>query len=174
VDPWIRRAFSSTNLRATLQTMADAQHSDADQQRVIVAREKIATCDTKLDRYRAALDAGTDPVLVQQWITQVQAEKAIAAADLRQITGRRTMTADEINLLVDAMSGIATILRQADPADKAQVYQQLGIRLTYRPGLRLIQAEASPSGSCTKVCPELHTKDTHTVIASKKLMIRGR
>jgi hypothetical protein len=148
------RAFSSSNLRTTPQAMADAQHSDADQQRVIVAREKIAICDTKLDRYRDALDAGTDPVLVQQWITHVQAEKATAAADLRQITGRRTMTVDEISTLVDAMSGIATILRQADPADKAEVYQQLGIRLTYKPGLRLIQAEASPSGSCTKVCPE--------------------
>ena len=154
VDPWVRRAFSSANLRTTLQAMADAQHSDGDQHRVIVAREKIAICDTKLDRYRAALDAGTDPVLVQQWITQVQAERAVAAADLRQITGRRSLTADEISTMVDAMSGIAQILRQADPADKAEVYQQLGIRLTYKPGPRLIQAEASPSGSCTKVCPE--------------------
>jgi site-specific DNA recombinase len=123
VDPWIRRAFSSAHLRATLQAMADAQHGDADQQRLNVAREKIATCDTKLDRYRAALDAGTDPVVVQQWITQIQAEKSVAAADLRQITGRRTMTAEEIGTLVDAMSGIAMILKQADPADKAEVYQ---------------------------------------------------
>lgn len=154
VDPWIRRAFSPANLRTTLQAMADAQHDDADQHRVIAAREKINTCQTKLDRYRAALDAGTDPVLVQQWITQVQAEKAVAEADLRRITGRRTMTADEINTLVEAMAGIATILRQAELADKAEVYRQLGIKLTYKPGLRLIQAEASPNGSCTKVCPE--------------------
>jgi site-specific DNA recombinase len=157
VDPWIRRAFSTANLRTTLQAMADAQHDDADQHRVIAAREKITTCRTKLDRYRAALDAGTDPTLVQQWITQVQAEKAAAEADLRQITGRRTMTADEINTLVEAMSGIASILRQADPTDKAEVYRQLGIKLTYKPGLRSIQAEASPSGSCTKVCPEIDT-----------------
>lgn len=72
--------------------LADAQHDDADQRRVIAAREKINTCQTKLDRYRAALDAGTDPVLVQQWITQVQAEKAVAEADLRRITDRRTTT----------------------------------------------------------------------------------
>jgi hypothetical protein len=157
VDPWIRRAFSTANLRTTLQAMADAQHDDADQHRVIAAREKITTCRTKLDRYRAALDAGTDPTLVQQWITQVQAEKAAAEADLRQITGRRTMTADEINTLVEAMSGIASILRQADPTDKAEVYRQLGIKLTYKPGLRSIQAETSPSGSCTKVCPEIDT-----------------
>ena len=157
VDPWIRRAFSPANLRTTLQAMADAQHDDTDQHRRAAAREKINTCRTKLDRYRAALDAGTDPALVQQWITQVQAEKAVADADLRRITGRRIMTTDEINTLVEAMSGIATILRKADPTDKAEVYWQLGIKLTYKPGLRLIQAEASPSGSCTKVCPEIDT-----------------
>jgi site-specific DNA recombinase len=97
VDPWIRRAFTPTKLRTTLQAMADAQHDDADQHRIIVAREKISTCQTKLDRYRAALDAGTDPTLVQQWIAQVQAEKALAKADLRRTTGRRTMTAEQIN-----------------------------------------------------------------------------
>jgi hypothetical protein len=135
--------------------MADAQHDDADQHRGLAAREKIKTCQTKLDRYRAALDAGTDPAQVQQWITQVQAEKAVAEADLRRITGRRTMTPNEINTLVEAMSGIATILRQADPTDKAEVYRQLGIKLTFTPGLRLIQAEASPNRSCTKVCPAI-------------------
>ena len=72
------------------------------------------------------------------------------------------MNPEEINTLVEAMSGIATILRQADPTDKAEVYRQLGIKLTYKPGLRLIQAEASPNGSCTKVCPtpELDHKST--------------
>jgi hypothetical protein len=42
---------------------------------------------------------------------------------------------------------------RADPADKADVYRQLGIKLTYQPDLRLIQAEASPDGSCTQMCP---------------------
>jgi hypothetical protein len=113
-------AFSPINLRTTLQAMADAQHDDADQHRVVAAREKINTCQTKLDRYRAALDAGTDPALVQQWITQVQAKKAVAEADIRRITGRRTMTPEEINTVVEAMAGIATILRKANLIDKAE------------------------------------------------------
>lgn len=95
---------------------------------------------TKLDRYRAALDAGTDPVLVQQWITQVQAEKAVAEADLRRSTGRRTMTADEINTLVEDIAGFATILRkptlQTKPrstgnslAAKAALLSALGVQV---------------------------------------------
>jgi len=79
------------------------------------------------------------------------------------------MTAEELNTLVDAMAGIATILQRADPADKAEVYRQLGIKLTSKPGLRLIQAEASPSGSCTKMCPEPNTNDIHTVMACREV-----
>ncbi len=55
--------------------------------------------------------------------------------------------------MVEALAGIAAILRTADPIDKAEVYRQLGLRLTYKPGLRVIAAEANPSGSCTSLCP---------------------
>jgi hypothetical protein len=67
IDPWIGRAFAPHNLRTTLEAMAAAQHDDTDQHRIITARDKISACQSKLDRYRAALEAGTDPVLVQQW-----------------------------------------------------------------------------------------------------------
>jgi hypothetical protein len=43
-------SFAPTNLRGVLQAMADAQQDDADQLRAAVAREKINTCQTKLDR----------------------------------------------------------------------------------------------------------------------------
>jgi hypothetical protein len=59
----------------------------------------------------------------------------------------------EINTVVEALAGIAAILRTADPVDKAEVYRQLGLKLTYKPGLRVVDAEAEPSGSCTSLCP---------------------
>ena len=153
VDPWIGRAFAPVNLQHTLQALADAQHDETTAHRIAAAREKIGSCQTKLDRYRAALEAGTDPTLIQQWTTQIKAEQATAEADLRQLTGRRTMTSAEINTVVDALAGIATVLRRADPADKAEVYRQLGLKLTYEPGPRIITAEAHPNRSCTRLCP---------------------
>jgi hypothetical protein len=143
--------------------MAAAQHEDGEQHRIIVAKEKVAACQGKLERYRKALEAGTDPKLVQEWITQVQAEKAVAEAELRRAGGKRTMTADEIGTIVEALSGIAAILKAAEPADKAEVYRQLGLRPKYEPGLRLIKAEAAPDGSCSKLCPrgDSNTRTTH-------------
>ncbi len=171
IDPWIARAFRPTNLRATLQAMADAQHTDTDQYRIAVAHEKITTCDTKLDRYRAALEAGTDPTLVQQWTTQVQAEKATAQAELRHLTGRHTMTPEEINTVVEALAGIAAILRTADPIDKAEVYRQLGLKLTYKPSLHVIDAEANPSGSCTSLCPRPNLNPNYMVLLREDLVL---
>src|SRR5438046_1777399 len=88
LDPWLCRAFAPHNIEATLQRIADSQVSVADLRRVAAAREKIAACDTKLDRYRAALEAGTDPTLVQQWIAQIQVERALAEQDAGSLSGR--------------------------------------------------------------------------------------
>jgi hypothetical protein len=38
----------------------------------------LADCQRRLDRYRAALEAGTDPAIVQQWIAEVTATRAAA------------------------------------------------------------------------------------------------
>jgi site-specific DNA recombinase len=63
------------------------------------------------------------------------------------------MTAEEIGHIVGALGGIARILRRAEPADKAHIYREAGLRLSYEPGLRVIKAQASPGGSCTSLCP---------------------
>jgi hypothetical protein len=60
--------------------MADAQHDDATGQAIEAARETLATCTTRLDRYRAALDSGADPTVVSRWIADVQAEQVTAEA----------------------------------------------------------------------------------------------
>ena len=41
------------------------------------------------------------------------------------------MSRDEISSVVTALSDLLAVLRAADPADKAQIYTQLGLRLTY-------------------------------------------
>ncbi|MEW2144070.1 hypothetical protein AB0869_14785 [Micromonospora vinacea] len=71
-----------------------------------------------------------------------QAERARAEAELRTIAGTtpRRMSRAEISALVAALGDISTVLRDADPADKAEVYRQLGLRLTYRPETQTVRA----------------------------------
>jgi site-specific DNA recombinase len=94
-------------------------------------------------RYRAALEAGADPAVVTEWIAQTQAERTRAETELHTNKGNspRRMNRAEITNLVAALGDIATVLRDADPTDKAEVYRQLGLRLTYQPETQTVRAE---------------------------------
>ncbi|MFE9958991.1 hypothetical protein [Micromonospora sp. NPDC005299] len=127
--------------------MTDAQPLEHPPALATAAQAIITDCDTKLERYRAALDAGADPTVVTGWITQTQAECARAEADLhtQSGTGPRRMSRTEISNLVRALGDIAGVLRDADSADKAEVYRQLGLRLTYEAETQTVRASVDLS-----------------------------
>jgi hypothetical protein len=67
LDRWLLRAFSPTALPHTIQTLVDAQDEGHDEEHLARAAEAqriITDCDQRLVRYRAALEAGTDPTLI--------------------------------------------------------------------------------------------------------------
>jgi site-specific DNA recombinase len=70
LDRWLIRTFTQDRLPETLAALADAQDDGRDTElaaRAAEARRIIAGCDQRLARYRAALEAGTDPKLVARW-----------------------------------------------------------------------------------------------------------
>ncbi|WP_433493692.1 recombinase family protein [Micromonospora sp. CA-248089] len=147
LDTWLASAFAPDRLEKTITAMTDAQLGNQPSPAIAAARATIAECDAKLERYRAALDAGADPSVVSSWIAQTQAERARAETDLHppESAAPRRMTQAEIATLVRALGDIVTVLRDADPADKAEVYRQLGLRLTYHPQTQTVHAEADLS-----------------------------
>ncbi|MEV4824626.1 hypothetical protein [Micromonospora sp. NPDC049274] len=115
--------------------MGDAHLGDHPSPAITAARATITECDAKPQRYRAALDAGADPSTVSKWMDQTQAERIRAESELHGGTSAapRQMTQAEITTLVQTLGNIVTVLRDADPTDKAEVCRQLGLRLTYHP-----------------------------------------
>ncbi|MCA1674836.1 MAG: recombinase family protein [Actinobacteria bacterium] len=155
LDDWLATSFAPHRLADTIEAMYHAQPDiDADPA-ALAAGQVIKECDEKLTRYREALEAGTDPKLIAAWTTEAQARRAEALTRSRATTGRRRMTRDEIQSLVEALGNIRTVLADADPDDKAEIYQQLGLRLTYQPGKHLVQAEThlDPHGWGYGPCP---------------------
>ncbi|MEU7871279.1 recombinase family protein [Dactylosporangium sp. NPDC049140] len=160
LDRWLLRAFAPERLPGTLAALADAQDHGRDSElaaRAAEARRVIADCDQRLARYRAALEAGTDPTLVAQWTAEVTVTRAAAQAQLRDAAGAKPsrMTTEEINAVVASLGNLLTVLRDADPADKAEIYRGLGLQLTYQPGANNVIAEAKPTaimyeGSCRR------------------------
>ncbi|WP_347177121.1 recombinase family protein [Parafrankia sp. EAN1pec] len=147
LDRWLARAFTPPQLPATIAALTAAQDDDTgislDTDRT-QARRTITDCDAKLERYRLALEAGTDPTLVARWTAKANTERAAAQARLRPTTGRRRMTEQEISDIVAAAGDIVAVLADADPSDKAEIYTQLGLELTYEPGGNRVIAEAKP------------------------------
>lgn len=133
LDDWLARCLERPRLEQTLTALVGAQDDHtADQQRDHVHRI-VRECDAKLETYRQALEAGTDPALVAGWTADVQARKAEALGRLREHDHAAPMTRDQLRALIDALGDPRAALRRADPDDKAAVYRQLGLRLTYHP-----------------------------------------
>jgi site-specific DNA recombinase len=140
-------AFAPHRLTDTITALADSQDQAPETDpEVLRARATLAECNTKLARHRAALEAGADPTIVTGWIAEVEAERRRLLAVLNQPTPRpvQRMTTDQISDLVTKLGDIIGVLRDADPADRAEVYQQLRLRLTYHPAEQKVRVQAQP------------------------------
>jgi hypothetical protein len=82
--------------------------------------------------------------VIGPWIAETQAKKVAAQADTRIATGRRRMTRDEIEAVATAFGSLARIVQSADPQDKADIYAQLRLTLTYEPQERLVKEIIKP------------------------------
>lgn len=58
------------------------------------------------------------------------------------------MSRNDIHAMVDTLGGLLDVLRHADPADKAEVYRELGVRLTYNHTEHTVLAEPNQHHPC--------------------------
>jgi site-specific DNA recombinase len=145
IDTWLTQIFAPPRLTDSLHRLADASTSDPTQDiEIEAARRSLTECDQRLTRYRAALEAGTDPALIARWTAEVTAQRALAEHRLRQATGTTRMTPTEIHSLVSAIGDLVTVLRTADPANKAAIHRHLGLKLTYKEEAHTVQVLAQP------------------------------
>jgi site-specific DNA recombinase len=150
LDRWLAQIFDPEHLDATVEALEAASEDPSIEARKDAAREAIRHCDDRLAKYRAALDAGVDPVVVGQWISEVQGERLRAEVAIQRAKGGERMSKQQITSLIAQLGGIMATLKSADPADKAEVYAQLGLRLTFDPERRVVVAETQPADPCRK------------------------
>ena len=122
VDAWLSRKFAPVAFTSTVRELEAAQPDEPKPDED--AQQEIAECDAKLRQHRAALEAGADPVLVTSWMEETQARRALAEARLKKPARRRRMTEEEIMSLVTELGDIMQALKDADPADKAEIYRR--------------------------------------------------
>jgi hypothetical protein len=150
IDRWLLGIFAPHRLTQTIHQMQGAQDPGP---AVLTPSSQdtdalIAGCDARLARYQAALDAGADPEAVAEWTRQVQAEReavlARAASQDRHKPARQ-LTEDDIRALITGLGDLRDVIRDAEPAVKAAIYEQLGLKVTYLPGQDKLRADVTIS-----------------------------
>jgi site-specific DNA recombinase len=144
LDEWLAGKFEPLYLPATIdELIAAAAIPNAAVTPADGTERQLADCDRKLAQYRAPLDAGADPASIARWITETEAERAGLRIQARQAAPRQAMGRDEIASVVNALADLLAVLRDADPGDKAEIYNQLGLRLTYQPADLIVRTEVN-------------------------------
>jgi site-specific DNA recombinase len=149
IDRWLTVIFAPHRLAQTIREMHEAQAPPPAPEPAAPApdtRAIVADCDARLARYQATLDAGGDPQAVAEWTRQVKAERAAALArDASQALRNpsRQLTEDDIRALITALGDLRDVLRDAGTAEKAAIYDQLDLKVIFKPGEAKIRAEVT-------------------------------
>jgi site-specific DNA recombinase len=152
LDAWLATLFDPERRQQTIDKLFASQSDPLEAARSSAAQLKIDDCDKRLASYRAALEAGTDPALISQWIAEVTAQRATAELELQPVAPTRELTRAEITDLIGAMQQIHDQLSRASAANRAEVYQALGLRLTYQPRENRVLTSAN-SAMGILLCP---------------------
>jgi site-specific DNA recombinase len=151
IDGWLAGLFEADQIDDTCAALEATMGPDpSEEARLSAARRRIRECDTKLARYRSALEAGTDPSIVNGWIEEVKLERRAAELELRRKTGENHLTSEEIRSLIEQLKGIVGVLANASAESRREVYQQLNVAIEYHADGRM-RVTAGP-GACTNEC----------------------
>jgi hypothetical protein len=141
VDRWLAREFAPHRLSRTIDDLVAAQEMGVSHagNREEAARE-IAECDRKLAQYRVALDTARNSATIAGWIAGTEARRAQHEVAMRRRTIHTRITKDQVKAMIDELGAMPAVLRTADPGDKSDIYQHLGLRLTYHPSSQTVRA----------------------------------
>jgi site-specific DNA recombinase len=152
LDEWLAGLFHADRLPDTIESLAHAQDDGLADAVVEQARREIAACDAKLRQHRAALEAGADPAVIARWMTETQAQRSGAQARLRPGNMRQPMTTGQIAALIAQMGDIPAVLASAAPYDRAELYSQLGLTMTYDPSALKVQV-------AVRLLPDMYVRE---------------
>ena len=145
LDAWLSTIFDPEHIDGTCEAIVGAVDTEVSIAERAKANARLRECDRKLDRYRALLEAGTDPVVVSSWITEVEAERATANAALRVATTSTNdalATTVEVREAVEELGGLIGLLQVSEPKLRSRFYEEAGLTATYDPATRSVEAAA--------------------------------
>ncbi len=105
-------------------------------------RKQLAECDRTLAAHRSVLKDQPDTAAeAGKWIAETMKERRRIERQLNTKSPNAKLTKDDVRALVTSLQDIVATLADADADDRAEVYAELGISLTYhRDGRVLVES----------------------------------
>ncbi|MCD5351381.1 recombinase family protein [Kineosporia mesophila] len=153
LDSWLDLLFSPARRMKTVELLQEGTGGTTTESRRQSLRKKLQGCETKIARYREALEAGAGPGMVATWTSEVVAERARLTVALQQLEPADVLTKKELLEVVQELGSLSQTLKKAEPRDRADLYLQLGLHLCYEQENRLIRASIIP-----EACPTLRVR----------------
>ncbi len=151
LDGWLASLFDDDHIDDTCAVLAGASEPDPQvEKRAADLRAAIADCDRKLANYRALLDTEDAVTVAAEWIADTQRERKALERQLGHHVPGGEMTPEQVKALVKALRDIVDVLADAEPADKAELYNKLGVSLRYDPD-GTVTVQAHPRGVQVRV-----------------------
>lgn len=132
IDAWLAQLFDEDNINSTCEALAEhlGAQPGAEHERREIERE-ISSCESKLEKYRLALDAGAEPAIVVEWIAEISSKRRLLEDALSEVRPTITVSADQIQQTVKRLGGFVSVLAQASHADRKAVYDELNLKIVY-------------------------------------------
>jgi len=137
LDEWLDELFAPERAATTAQEIVAASMQGLDRtSQIEAARRRLASARREVDRCRAALrDAGSEPARreILVWLDEAAAEKERGDAALKTAMelSPPTLSVDEVLAVVKCYGGLTGVLREATEAERATLYNSLGVSAVY-------------------------------------------
>ncbi len=153
LDHWLEQLFAPEHAHETAELIVAADTQPGHDTAAREARERLNSARQRLAQYRHALDEGADAATVTGWITDAATQERTAASDLQAATADAPapLTVDEVLATIAELGNLAGVLSTAEPADRSQLYEALGITATYDAAARTAVLEAALPRSAKNV-----------------------
>jgi site-specific DNA recombinase len=115
LDAWLSKEFAPHRIEETIEALAAAEDSTGHHQALVQAHTTIRDCESKMVRYRAAIDADGDLQEITQWINAAKAERLQAEAVLRTMPAPARMSREDVRAMIEQFASLAAVIGSADP-----------------------------------------------------------
>jgi hypothetical protein len=134
VDAWLCELFTAERIEATATEIVNADSlSHREDPEITRARATLADCERKLSKHLDGLEAGIPADVIAARIAATQREKSAAESVLAIASpAPQPLRLDQVVETLTALRELPELLDRIEQADRAELYQALGLTVRYR------------------------------------------